>query len=118
MLKRVFYGACTLILSVAMVVPTIAVAAEIAPSGTQRITSLKTVRYPAEGGTWTYGNWAFYIHSDYQHDTKAHGSSCELDGVYNSSINTAAGKTSYSQVFCPTDFPWENRQDSYWYRIS
>lgn len=67
-------------LSVAMVVPTIAVAAEIAPSGTQRITSPKTVRYPAEGGTWTYGNWAFYIHSDYQHDTKAHGSSCELNG--------------------------------------
>ncbi len=118
MFKRFFYGVCSALLAVAMVSPTVAMAAGAAPAnGPQRITSPKTVRYPAEGGTWTYGNWLFYIHSEYDHGSKAHGSSCELDGVYNSSIDTAAGKVSYSQVACPTDFPWENKQDSYWYRI-
>lgn len=95
--KRFFYGVCSALLAVAMVSPTVAMAAGAAPTnGPQRITSPKTVRYPAEGGTWTYGNWLFYIHSDYDHGSKAHGSSCELDGVYNSSIDTAAGKVSYS----------------------
>ncbi len=118
MFKRFFYGVCTALLAVAMVSPTVAMAAESAPtSGPQRITSPKTIRYPKEGGTWTYGNWLFFIHSDYDHDTEAHGSSCELDGVYNSSIDTIAGEPSRSQVPCPTDFPWEGKQDSYWYRI-
>lgn len=118
MIKRIIYGACTALFTAAMTLPTVAMAVEAAPANSmERITSPKTDAYPKEGGTWTYGNWLFFIHSDYDHGSLAHGSSCELDGVYNSSIDTAAGKVSFSRVACPTDFPWENRQDSYWYRI-
>ena len=81
-----------------------------------RLTSSKQVRYPAEGGTWTYGNYGDQkIHSDYYHRNSNHGSSCQLDGTYNKSIDTRAGFTSYSSVNCFVDLPWTN--DSYWYRI-
>lgn len=116
MLKRIACGVCAAALSLLVVAPSVALATEVTPSSDlTRITSPQIVRYPSVGGTWTYGNWAFFIHSNYDHGSRSHRSSCELDGTYNTSIDTRAGEISYSRVSCPTDFPWENKQDSYWY---
>lgn len=109
------------LLSIGCMVPALAYASpelESPADGTEisRLTSPKQVRYPAEGGTWTYGNYGDQkIHSDYYHRTSNHASSCQLDGVYNTSIDTRAGNTSYSSVNCFIDHPWTN--DSYWYRL-
>lgn len=81
-----------------------------------RLTTPKQVRHPAEGGTWTYGNYGdMKIHSDYEHPSANHASSCKLDGTFNESICTAPGYTSYSQVPCPIDHPWT--VDEYWYKL-
>lgn len=118
MFKKLGVALVAVTLSLGVLTPAIAGASENGGDATisPRWTTNKHTSYPYEGGTWEWGNYGdANIHSDYFHGSSGHGSSCQLDSTFNSSINTAAGYTSYSSVWCPVDHPWTN--DSYWYRI-
>lgn len=114
------FSACmvAMVLAFGVLAPTVALAADGGgdPQVKPLWTSSKQVRYPAEGGTWTYGNYGdFYIHSDYYHATRNHASSCKLDGTVNKSICTAPKYPSKSQVQCLIDTPWT--VDEYYYKL-
>lgn len=118
MLKKLGVALAAVALSLGVLTPAIAMASDNGGSQTAspRWTTNKHVNYPAEGGTWTYGNYGdLWIHSDYYHDSANHASSCQLDSTYNTSICTAPGYTSTSGVACYIDGPWTN--DQYWYRL-
>lgn len=116
--KRYAAVVASVLLAAGIAVPVVA-SAEVDGSSYQvqpRLTTPKQVRHPAEGGVWTYGNYGdFFIHSDYDHPTANHASSCALDGQKNSSICTAPGHPSLAKYPCPIDHPWT--VDEYWYKL-
>lgn len=109
------------LLSLCCFLPSMAYA-QTAPGGSgsgvaePQMTTGKKTAHPAEGGTWTYGNYGDQkIHSDYLHSSKAHGTSCQLDNETARSIDTAKGYTAKCYIYCWVDMPWT--YDAYWYRI-
>lgn len=69
-------------------------------------------RYPAEGGTWQYGFWNAKVRSNYTVN-RCHGSTVKLNKKTNRSINTAAGKTSYAEIWTAQ----HDGDDKYYYRL-
>ena len=70
-------------------------------------------QYPSEGGIWEYGFWNTKVRSYYTVD-RCHGSTVELNGLQNRSVDTAAGKTSIAEKWA-VNIPGSN--DRYYYRV-
>ena len=78
----------------------------------------KHVRYPKEGGKWTYGFWDAKVHSNYKVN-KPHGSTVVYIDVFGKkhvqrSIDTAAGRTSIAEVWA-VNLPKATAR--YYYRV-
>ena len=82
-----------------------------------RLTTPKQVRHPAEGGTWTYGNYGdMKIHSDYDHPSANHArepASSTGPSTRASARHLATRPTRKS--IARIDHPWT--VDEYWYKL-
>lgn len=63
--------------------------------------ALAAEQFPAEGGSWQYGDNGFRAYSNYWHASKTHGSSVSAGNKTSTSICTARNKWSYAQVNMP-----------------
>lgn len=68
--------------------------------------------FPAEGGSWQYGDNGFRAYSNYWNPTKTHGSSVSNRFKSDTSPCTAANKWSYAQINVTLGF-----QSHYYYRL-
>ena len=68
--------------------------------------------FPAEGGSWQYGDNSFRAYSNYWNPTKTHGSSVNNRFKSDTSPCTQANKWSYSQINVTLGF-----QSHYHYRL-
>ncbi|MBD3005161.1 MULTISPECIES: lactococcin 972 family bacteriocin [unclassified Streptomyces] len=59
--------------------------------------ALATITYPPEGGTWDHGISPGIVWSNYQHDSKCHGST-SVGAYTDRSPNTPAGQVSYTSA--------------------
>lgn len=70
-------------------------------------------RYPAQGGTWTYGFGNAKVRSYYTVN-RSHGSTVKLNNKESRSIDTAAGKESIAELWAIQS----DSNDSYYYRVN
>ena len=69
-------------------------------------------QYPVEGGTWEYGFWNAKVRSYYTVN-RCHGSTVELNGNQQRSVDTAPGYKSIAELWAVQS---PSNDDRYYYR--